>query len=614
MKKYIVKSGILITSLACLLIILGALASKSYLQSQSEQDIKIKLSTVLETIHENYKKWITTQISNIQFWPRAPRFEFLLNDLLTVERNKSELSKYNSQAEIRNLLSAWMTTQGYLGFFIISPDGINIASSRDENLGSINIVKEQSPDLFEKLLKGQSLTTLPMVDYILMDDLSHDPNHTNKKKLTEITTMFVMIPTFDDKGNVIAIFAARLDPAGSFASLFQSGRLGLSGETYALNNKGLLISESRFVDQLRKINLLNPDHTSALNVYIRDPEVNLIKGIKPSISPARQKFTVMAQSALAGNSSSNMVEYNDYRGVKVIGTWLWDNENQIAITTEIDKEEAYATLRATLNTVYMFAAICICILIIAFRTSAVIQRRLNMVIHESNAKSSFLSSMSHELRTPLNAILGFSEMICEERLGPLNHEKYLEYVKDIHFSGKHLLSLVENVLDISRIESGQMEVNSSPIQIDSIARSAIIIATERYSRKRAAVKLNYEPNLPFVMGDQRATRQVFLNIIDNALKFSPTDSVVTINAGIDRSMMSISIVDNGIGMSEEDLNRVVEPFTQVNTNTYKAQEGAGLGLHICKELIELQGGIFNLKSKLDVGTTITFSLPLDECN
>jgi len=224
----------------------------------------------------------------------------------------------------------------------------------------------------------------------------------------------------------------------------------------------------------------------------------------------------------------------------------------------------------------------------------------------NQSKSEFLANMSHELRTPLNAINGFSDIMQKEMFGPLGDPRYKEYVNDILFSGKHLLSLINDILDMSKIEAGKMSLNIDHMDIDNTIESVIRIVRGRAEENR--LKLLYSPvSTQALEADPRAVKQILLNLISNAIKFTPEGGVVRVICEAKTAGVVVRVSDSGMGISEDDLIRLAQPFEQASNN--KSGEGTGLGLALSKSLVELHGGNFHIASRLGEGTTITFTLP-----
>ncbi len=226
------------------------------------------------------------------------------------------------------------------------------------------------------------------------------------------------------------------------------------------------------------------------------------------------------------------------------------------------------------------------------------------------AKSRFLATMSHELRTPLNAILGFSEVMKSEILGPHANPTYKEYANDIHESGQHLLNLINEILDLSRIEAGRYELNEEPVTLADVVEDCQRLLKLRAQKKGLEIIESVADDLPQIWADERAVRQVCLNLLSNAVKFTPSGGKITISIGptADGGQF-MSIKDTGPGIPEEEIPRVLKTFGQGSLAHQSAEGGTGLGLPIVINLMELHGGTFDLKSKLRQGTEVTVTFP-----
>jgi GAF domain-containing protein len=225
----------------------------------------------------------------------------------------------------------------------------------------------------------------------------------------------------------------------------------------------------------------------------------------------------------------------------------------------------------------------------------------------SQHKSEFLANMSHELRTPLNAIIGFSEVLAEKMFGELN-EKQEEYSKDIHASGQHLLSLINDILDLSKIEAGRMELELSDFHLPTALDSALTLVRERAGRRSIALHLSVDERLGHIQADERKVRQVVLNLLSNAIKFTPEGGRIDVTAMPTDGFVEVSVSDTGVGIAPEDQEKVFEEFRQVGTADKKA-EGTGLGLTLCRKFVELHGGRIWVQSQVGTGSTFTFTIP-----
>jgi two-component system cell cycle sensor histidine kinase PleC len=251
------------------------------------------------------------------------------------------------------------------------------------------------------------------------------------------------------------------------------------------------------------------------------------------------------------------------------------------------------------------------ILIAELETATINSEDARRKAEDSNlAKSKFLATMSHELRTPLNAILGFSEVMKNEVFGPHGSPSYREYASDIHSSGQHLLTLINEILDLSRIEAGRYELKEEAVNLAHVADDCLHMLSLRARGKSQTIRQAVEPNLPKVWADERAMRQIILNILSNAVKFTPQGGDIALKVGwTTNGGQYVCVTDNGPGIPESELNTVLSSFGRGSQAIKTAEEGSGLGLPIVKGLVDLHGGVFTLKSKIRVGTEVMFTIP-----
>ena len=226
----------------------------------------------------------------------------------------------------------------------------------------------------------------------------------------------------------------------------------------------------------------------------------------------------------------------------------------------------------------------------------------------SQHKSEFLANMSHELRTPLNAVIGFSEVLTERMFGELN-EKQDEYVRDIYASGTHLLSLINDILDLSKVEAGRMELELADFHFPQAIDDALVLVRERALRRGITLEQSIDPRLGDIRGDERKIKQVLLNLLSNAIKFTPEGGRIDVRTALNEALVEVSVTDTGVGIAPKDLEAVFEEFRQVGTAEKKA-EGTGLGLALARKFIELHGGRIRVQSQVGVGSTFTFTLPV----
>jgi signal transduction histidine kinase len=224
-------------------------------------------------------------------------------------------------------------------------------------------------------------------------------------------------------------------------------------------------------------------------------------------------------------------------------------------------------------------------------------------------KSEFLANVSHELRTPLNAIIGFSEVLLEKLFGELN-DKQNEYVDDILSSGRHLLSLINDILDLSKIEAGRMELEMTTFDLPTAIENALLLVRERATRHGIKLDRVVDNRLGDFTGDERKVKQILVNLLSNAVKFTPEGGKVRVNARLGDNAAIISVVDTGIGIAPEDHEAIFEEFRQVGSNYTQKREGTGLGLTLTRKFVEMHGGKIWVESEVGKGSTFTFTLPM----
>ncbi|KLN62562.1 hypothetical protein WH96_03555 [Kiloniella spongiae] len=228
----------------------------------------------------------------------------------------------------------------------------------------------------------------------------------------------------------------------------------------------------------------------------------------------------------------------------------------------------------------------------------------------SRSKNEFLANMSHELRTPLNCIIGFSELLKNESFGPLGQERYRDYCVDINNAGVHLLEVLNDILDVSKLESGDMNLLETEVDLSAVIDSSMTMLANRADSQNISLITEVSKDLPYLYADARRIKQILINLLSNAIKFSSEQGEVIITAAvIKQGNICLTVADKGIGISNEDLAKVMDPFHQVSEALTRNHEGTGLGLHIVNSLVELHGGQVAIESELGVGTSVCVSFP-----
>ncbi|MFQ5972211.1 MAG: PAS domain-containing sensor histidine kinase [Alphaproteobacteria bacterium] len=230
----------------------------------------------------------------------------------------------------------------------------------------------------------------------------------------------------------------------------------------------------------------------------------------------------------------------------------------------------------------------------------------------NRTKTEFLANMSHELRTPLNAIIGFAEIMRDGIFGELRNKRYIQYVGDIHESARHLLNIINDILDVSKAEAGKLELAEDVLSVTTVIESTVRLVQERATQAEIVIEQNVETNLPEVYADERKIKQILLNLLSNAIKFTPAGGKVAIEAAIsERGNLTLSVIDTGVGMDDEQIKIALTPFGQVDSAFNRSHDGTGLGLPLCKAIAELHGGALTIFSTLGEGTSVQVELPAE---
>ena len=319
-----------------LIVIAGAWFSLQDMEQRVRKKTGESLKVITTSTRHLLKGWIEDEKHYIQQWTNHKEVISAVESILRVPHTKEDLIKSDALQKIRKSYNEQGKRSEDKGFFVIAPDMISLASSRDNNIGTVNIIAKERPNFLKRAFSGETVFIPPIISKVKLKDSSG-------KLKKNLPTMFFATPIFSKTKKVIAVITIRIDPVQDFTYLCQLGRIGKSGESYAFDERGYFLSESRFTDQLVKIGLLD-NKSSQLALKILDPGINLLHH-KP-LSSSRKEFTKLVKNALKGSSGVDVNGYRDYRGVRVLGAWIWDNELQIGIASEIDEADALDTYYA----------------------------------------------------------------------------------------------------------------------------------------------------------------------------------------------------------------------------------------------------------------------------
>ncbi len=322
---------------------LGVWAVQTRIANNARTDVAHMLTIVRDTTHLALKTWFKDQKAAAMVWADDPKIRESTAQLLTLPPHQSKLQNSPAQQALRAWFLRMQKATHYRGFFVVGPNHINLASSRDQNIGVENLLVGQE-DFLAGIWAGRPAISLPTRSDVPLTD-------SQGRLVIDLPSMFVAAPIRNNAGEVMAIFMFRLDPEEGFTNILKQGRIGNTGETYAFDSEGRLMSQSRFDDRLYETGLILAGERSMLNLLLRDPGENLIKGGEAIMPRNQQPLTHMAKLAIRGEVGVDSNGYRDYRGVPVVGAWVWDTELGLGISTEQDVQEAYQTLNATRLTI-----------------------------------------------------------------------------------------------------------------------------------------------------------------------------------------------------------------------------------------------------------------------
>jgi hypothetical protein len=369
-----------------------------------ENRVGNSVQTVLDTTDKALQVWLEQTQADVMVLANRDDLRQSVAELIKTGRDLPRLKTSPALANIRRFLASPKDLYGLLDFSIIAPDGIQIGSSSDELLATKEI-DAHNPGLLSKVLEGEVTLGLPYKSF---------RNVNGTRKAYPILT--IAGPIRDDSGKVIAALALQFDARHDFTETMEFGRLDQTGETYAFDSSGELLSESRFTKELHNTGSLAMDEDSILNIQIRDPGGDILAGYRSKVPRTQQPLTKMAASAVTGKSGVDLEGYRDYRGVNVVGAWLWDDKLGFGLASEIDRAEAFAPYRRTRILVVALLSLMVAISILSF---LILRHRDHLLAsnrayqQEMNARDDMMAIVAHDLRNPLNTMLLRSHLMIQ---------------------------------------------------------------------------------------------------------------------------------------------------------------------------------------------------------
>jgi signal transduction histidine kinase len=561
------------------------------------------LQAVLDTTDSALRMWAEAIEADVSVLATSEPLQVDVEEQLRVRRDVVLLRASPALEQINRLLAPPVKLYHLAGFAILAPDGVEVAGHIDKALGSTEIA-HHNPDLLRQTAMGNVAIGTPYKSVVFSD-----------REGSGRPVITAAAPIRDQSGKVIAALALTYDLRRDFTQMMHLARLETSGETYAFDRKGRFLSESRFENVLKKAGLLSSDEDSILNVEVRDPGGNILEGYQPTLPRTGQPLTRMAESAVNGNAGVDVEGYRDYRGVTVVGAWVWDNRLGMGLATEMDRAEAFANYRRVLR-----LSILMLLLLVGMSGGLVFlvrhRDRLIAADREHNlamkARDDMMAIVAHDLRNPLNTMLLRSHIMLQmtEECGGEQSVDLRRNLEKLQGTARHMNGLIGDLTDAARIHAGRlhMELHECLLQV---AVEPAIERTRLLTKEKGIEFAAHLPSEPLrILADKARITQVLDNLLGNAMKFTPRGGTITLDGIRTENEARLSVADTGSGIPEDVLMRVFEPYWQVQ----KTRSGMGLGLFIAKTIIEGHGGRIWVESRVRHGTTFYFTLPCDPTN
>ncbi|WP_437962823.1 sensor histidine kinase (plasmid) [Sorangium sp. So ce119] len=596
------------------------LLSLHEIRAVHRQNIAATLQAVLATTREGLLTWTRQTKSTVGFWANRPNIRRAVAAQLEHRGRDGPLRDCPHLEELRRELNEIVQKNEYLGFDVIATDGIHIASDRGDFVAT-RILSDHDPDTVAAALRGATVLGAPFSMRSPVD--------------RGVPMLLVAAPVraAAQGGEVIAALAFRIDPGKELTEIAQRGQVGAAGETYAFDERGRIVTEIRFAQSLRDMGLLAAGERASMNVEVRDPGSDVPYGSRRSLPRAEQPLTRMATSAVARNAGVDVDGYRDYRGVEVVGAWLWDPDLHLGLATEIDKADAFGVYHATRRVV--LAAFALALFTALIMTLLLQQRARDLASGVSREqglrreledrirrleraetdlkdairlREEFLRFASHELRTPLTSLrLLYEHMVRSRSQSMVQTMGASELGRFLKVSSRELARItqvINNMFVVASFATGPPALNLERTELNELVRKTARQVTEQLEADGCSLELLLDRPV-FGYWDRARVEQVITNLLSNASRHG-AGQPITLSVSLQEGFVVISVRDRGVGIPPGQREKLFEPFRWKPD----AHGGLGVGLYVCKMIVRAHGGEILVESGAGEGTTFRVRLPL----